>query len=157
MLAHVRGADTVRARIEKLHLGRRFPVVLLAGHLVNQPDSAGLVTAVARHLTDDGVALFEWHPPSWFDTVTDREGQLGEVRVSLTGAERDGALLRAVAGYRARGRSWEQPFVARRFSERELRAHLAAAGLGLCDWCTPDRRWFTAARVAQLAPDEYGL
>ena len=35
MLAHVRGAETVRARIQDLALGRRFGVVLLASHLIN--------------------------------------------------------------------------------------------------------------------------
>jgi hypothetical protein len=41
MLAHVRGAETVRGRIEELALGRRFDVVLLASHLINA-DDAGL-------------------------------------------------------------------------------------------------------------------
>jgi len=35
MLAHVRDAEKVCARIEHLALGRRFDVVLLASHLIN--------------------------------------------------------------------------------------------------------------------------
>src|SRR5580693_1284759 len=38
MLAHVRGAETVRARIQDLALGRRFGVVLLASHLISTDD-----------------------------------------------------------------------------------------------------------------------
>lgn len=35
MLAHVRGTETVQARIEDLALDRRFDAVLLASHLIN--------------------------------------------------------------------------------------------------------------------------
>src|SRR5438093_6907399 len=38
MLAHVRGAETVRARIQDLRLGRPFDAVLLASFLVNVAD-----------------------------------------------------------------------------------------------------------------------
>ena len=37
MLARIRGAETVLARIQELRLGRRFDVVLLASFLVNTP------------------------------------------------------------------------------------------------------------------------
>ena len=37
MLEHVRGADTVHARIEELDLGQTFDCVLLASHFVNTP------------------------------------------------------------------------------------------------------------------------
>ncbi|WP_328605353.1 hypothetical protein OG943_35855 [Amycolatopsis sp. NBC_00345] len=46
MLAHVRGAETVCARIGDLRLGRRF----------------------------GGVLLVEWHPPGWFDRVVSGSG-----------------------------------------------------------------------------------
>ncbi|OXM74594.1 MULTISPECIES: class I SAM-dependent methyltransferase [Amycolatopsis] len=159
MLAHVRGAETVRARIEDLDLRRRFPVVLLASHLVNQPDSHALLATVARHLADDGVAVIEWHPPSWFDTVAEGGGHLGEVLVSLTGVVRDGPLLSATVRYQARGRSWEQPFTTRRLSEPELRARLVEAGLRFSRWCTPDHRWFAAnrAKVAHSPQPGYGM
>src|SRR5690606_3005633 len=41
MLAEVRGAETVRSRIQDLRLGRRFDGVLLASHLVHTADEAG--------------------------------------------------------------------------------------------------------------------
>lgn len=147
MLAHVRGAETVRARIEDLDLGRRFGVVLLASHLVNQPGIGTLLATVERHLAAAGRAVIEWHPPSWFDSVTEGGGRLGDVLVSLTGIVREGPVLHAVVRYQSHGRSWEQPFSARRWSERELRAHLAEAGLRFGRWCTGDHRWFTANRA----------
>ena len=56
MLAHVRGAETVRARIEDLHLDRRFACVLMMSHLVNTEDSqrSAFLTAAARHVVPDG-------------------------------------------------------------------------------------------------------
>ena len=159
MLAHVRDAEIVRARIEDLDLGRRFPVVVLASHLVNQPDSEALLETVARHLADDGRALIEWHPPSWFDTVTEGGGRLGEVLVSLTGIDRDGPLLHATVRYHARGRTWDQPFTACRLTWSELHDHLAAAGLRFAHFCSPDQRWFAAirAKVADSPRTEYGV
>src|ERR1700748_2190276 len=48
MLAHVRGAETVCARIEDLSLDRRFDVVLLASHLINADDDAVRSAVLAR-------------------------------------------------------------------------------------------------------------
>jgi SAM-dependent methyltransferase len=82
MLARVRGAETVLSRIEDLRLGRRFDAVLLASHLINRPDPRALLTAVRRHLSGQGRAVIEWHPPAWFDTVADGAGgALGEARL----------------------------------------------------------------------------
>jgi ubiquinone/menaquinone biosynthesis C-methylase UbiE len=60
MLARIRGAETVRARIEELDLGRRFDAVLLASFLVNTADH-GLRAALGEagldldaYLTGDG-------------------------------------------------------------------------------------------------------
>jgi 2-polyprenyl-3-methyl-5-hydroxy-6-metoxy-1,4-benzoquinol methylase len=58
MLAHVRGAETVQAPIEDLDLGRRFPCVLLASHLVNTADAKrrrAFLETCARHVAGDGV------------------------------------------------------------------------------------------------------
>ncbi len=69
MLAHVRGAETVCARIQDLSLGRRFGAVLLASQTftTTRLDEAGLTAALAaaglrpdRYLTEDR---------SWFRAV----------------------------------------------------------------------------------------
>jgi SAM-dependent methyltransferase len=85
MLAHVRGAETVQARIEGLDLGRRFPCVLLASHLVNTAHVAqrrAFLEACARHVADDGVVLIERHDPGWTPEEGVR-GQMGDVTVAL--------------------------------------------------------------------------
>ena len=69
MLAYVRGAETVRARIEDLALGRRFDVVLLASHLINTDDipaRTALLAACRRHVADDGSVIIQQHAPGWF-------------------------------------------------------------------------------------------
>jgi len=149
MLAHIRGATTVHARIEKLRLGRRFEVVLLASHLINGPDNRAVLDSVRRHLADDGHAVIEWHPPEWFDTVQDGAGgALGEVAVELSGIARHDDLFSATVRYRARGSVWDQPFTARRLSQDQLEQGLRAAGLTFGGWCSPDRTWLTARKVA---------
>ncbi|PKV93142.1 methyltransferase family protein [Amycolatopsis echigonensis] len=142
MLAHVRGAETVCARIDELHLDRRFPVVVLGSHLVNGPDRKELLAAVRRHLTADGQLLVEWHPPAWFDQVADGSGgRLGDVRIALEDVRRDGARLSATVVYSLGGRTWKQPFTCENFS---LEPALEQAGLRFERWVTADRDWFSA-------------
>jgi SAM-dependent methyltransferase len=72
MLAHVRGAETVHARIEDLTLGRRFDLVLLASHLINTDDTAAriaLLAACRRHVADDGSVIIQQHAPGRFDAA----------------------------------------------------------------------------------------
>ncbi|MFD9894951.1 class I SAM-dependent methyltransferase [Amycolatopsis sp. NPDC059027] len=148
MLALVRGAETVRARIGELRLGRVFDAVLLGSHLVNTPDEAernALLAAARRHLVPGGRLLVEWHPPSWFEQAADSQGgQLGEVSVELAEVVRDGDLLSAVARYSARGHSWHQPFTVRRLGVDALENALNSADLTFDGWLTGDRRWFAA-------------
>ena len=148
MLAHLRGVEAVRSRIEDLRLDRRFAGVLLAAHLLNTPSDAdrhALLTAAARHLATDGRLIVQWHPPAWFDTAADGQGgAVGSVEVSLRDVGRDGDLLSATVDYRVGDRSWSHPFTARVLTEAELNAALAAAGLGFDAWLTPDRAWFSA-------------
>ena len=69
MLARIRGADTVRARIQDLDLGRPFDAVLLASQLINVPDHGlrrRFLEACRDHVRDGGRVLVQRHPPSWF-------------------------------------------------------------------------------------------
>ncbi|GLY66021.1 class I SAM-dependent methyltransferase [Amycolatopsis taiwanensis] len=145
MLAHVHGATNVLARIEELRLGRRFDAVLLASHLINNPNSGPLLETVREHLSDTGQAIVQWHPPEWFDSVAEgATGALGEVSVRLSDISRKADLLSATVHYEARGRHWSQSFVARQLSDTRLREVLSGAGLRFDRWCTADRSWFAA-------------
>lgn len=142
MLAHVRGAETVCARIGELRLDRRFPVVVLGSHLINGPDRQALLEAARRHLAPGGQLLVEWHPPAWFDQVAEGSGgQLGEVRIAVEGVRRDGDRMSATVCFSLGDRTWKQPFTAERFL---LEPALEQAGLRFGRWLTADRDWFSA-------------
>jgi SAM-dependent methyltransferase len=144
MLAHVR-ADTVRARIGDLDLGREFDAVLLGSHLINterDEDRQAMLVAARRHLAPNGRLIVEWHPPEWFDTVADGQGgRLGEVDMALNDVVRDGDFLSATVRYSAGNRHWDQEFTCRRI---DLDAVLTSADLIFDGWLDADRIWFAA-------------
>ncbi|MFC4999884.1 class I SAM-dependent methyltransferase [Dactylosporangium cerinum] len=163
MLAHVRGPAsaliTVLSDIETLDLDRRFPVVLLASHLVNTPDDrlrGRLLAACRRHLAADGRVLIQWLPPVWFDRVfADMRpvtGRIGRIEVTDTPLSHDGTVLQAMCTYRvaggtepAGGTVWSHRFATRRLSRADLHAALAGAGLRFERHLDAGRHWLTAA------------
>lgn len=154
MLAHVRGAQTVCARIEELYLSRTFDCVLLASHFVNVPDErerTALLRSCARHLAQDGLALVEAYPPglSWEPGEARR---LGGVTLRLAEAEQVGDRVRATIEYEVDGRVWRQAFEAALLDEADLRRALRAGGLEFDRWLDRDRGWLAARRY----PDPVG-
>lgn len=147
MLARVRGAETVRARIEDLRLGRRFPVVLLGSHLVNTGDAEQarrFLETCARHVAADGSVLIERHPPEWARSVvvttTERDG----IVFVLDSIEREADRLSAVVTYGADGQEWRHRFTARILDDGALSAELEEVGLRLDRWLDDRRAWCLA-------------
>ena len=148
MLAHVRGAETVRARIQDLALGRRFDVVLLASHLISTDDAAerSAFLAVCRdHVAGDGCVIIQQQAPGWFASAADaeyaRDGMIFRVRnVSRPAPD----LVSAVMEYVDGDRVWTHAFTAMRLDDAELTAVLAGAGLRLDRYLTDDRSWLRA-------------
>ncbi len=143
MLAHVRAAETVCAKIESLQLARRFDCVLLGSHFVNDPGRATALDACARHVAHDGVVLIEAYPPG-LDWQAGAGTQLGDVVVRLVEAERTGDLVRATMEYGVDGQTWRQTFEAELLDEDGLRAVLALSGLRFDRWLSLERGWFVA-------------
>ncbi len=155
MLAHVRGAQTVLARIETLDLERRFPGVVLASHFINTTDHATrqmLLRACRRHLAEDGSHLVQAHDPDfdWLSAVR-RKTELGPVSITLLEAERSGSLVRAAVRYEVGGQQWIQLFAAEILDEREIRAALSAADLRFIRWLDRRTGWFEAGRGVPFA------
>ncbi len=148
MLAHVRDAETVCARIEGLSLGRRFDAVLLASHLVNVADEAtrrALLVACRDHVADAGRVIIQHHPPEWFAAAAESESTSGGITFRLRDVSRPAPnLVSATVEYLVGGRRWTQTFTSMRLDESELRAALAGAGLRLDRYLTEDRHWFRA-------------
>jgi SAM-dependent methyltransferase len=156
MLARVRGAETVCARIEDLDLGdRRFGAVLLCSHLLNVPfDSlvrAWLATC-RRHVAPDGCVLIEHHPPAWCDTVADTEVTRDGMTSRLRDVTRpEPGLVSATVEYAVPdtdgGLLWTQAFVSRRLDEEMLRRLLGSADLAFGGYLTEDHAWLRAIPV----------
>ena len=160
MLAYVRDAETVCARIQDLALGRRFGAVLLASHLINADDETRRVflEACRRHVADDGCVIIQQHSPEWFATATDSEVTRDGIIFRLRDVTRPAPdLVSATVEYVAGDQSWTQTFTTRRLGEPELAASLAAAGLRLDRYLTEDHGWLRAgpgdrARAGRYPP-----
>ena len=147
MLAHVRDAEVVCARIQDLSLGRRFGVVLLASHLINADDETrGTFLEVCRqHVADDGCVIIQQHSPTWFAGARDDEMTRDGVVYRLRDVSRPAPnLLSATVEYVVGDQCWTQTFTARRLDEAELTRSLATAGLRLDRYLTDDRSWVRA-------------
>jgi SAM-dependent methyltransferase len=150
MLAHVRGAETVCARIQDLSLGRRFGVVLLASHLINADDQTRrtFLEVCRRHVADDGCVIIQQHSPEWFATARDSEVVRDGMILRLRDVSRPAPnLVSATVEYVVGDRCWTQTFTAMRLDEAGLTAALATAGLRLDRYLTEDRSWIRAVPV----------
>lgn len=140
MLAWVHGAERVPARIEGLDLRQRFDAVLLASHLVNDPDDGRrlrFLETCRRHVADRGVVLIEHHAPDWAATATESEHDVDGITIALRDVRREPPFVSAVAVYTVDGQTFRQPFTARVLSTQELGAALRSAGLEVARSLTP--------------------
>ncbi len=131
-----------------IRLGRRFGAVLLASHLVNDPDGgAAFAATAAAHVAPDGVVVGETYPPGWDPAASvGQETRLGVARIELLHATVTGDRLEAAVRYGVDGVVWEQRFTAQLFDETGLRELLDGGGLAFDRWL--DRPgWFVAAPV----------
>jgi SAM-dependent methyltransferase len=154
MLAHIRGAETVRARIQDLDLGRAFDAVLLASFLVNTADDGlrrAFLRACRRHLGDGrGCLVLQRHPPAWFEEAAEGERTGGGITFRLRDLRRPGpGLLAATVEYQVGERVWAQWFTTRRLDDDELAAALAEAGLVVDAYLTGDGSWVRAVPASR--------
>jgi SAM-dependent methyltransferase len=143
MLAHVEGAETICARIERLDLGRRFDAALLAGNLVTaEPRKRRAFLETCRRHAD--LVVVEGLPLGW--SPQDGETRLGEVLSRLRVDRIEEGVVHGLAEYQADGHTWRHPFAMRVFAdEAELDAALAEGGLRRDRRL--DERWFTAVAL----------
>jgi SAM-dependent methyltransferase len=158
MLAHIQTAETIRAQIQGLALGRRFDVVLLASFLVNATSQAirsAFLDTCARHVSETGCVVIQQHPPAWFDSVGPSEREAGGIVSRLRGVSRpEPGLVSATAEYQVGDRVWTHSFTAMRLEHEDLRTALGSAGLVLDRYLTDDHQWVRAvpAITAVTAP-----
>lgn len=153
MLDHLAGLPTQRSLIETVRLGRTFDAVLLAATMINvAPDRRHRFLATCRaHLREGGIAVFQYNPPDWFETLSVDEPRVreetGGIRVILRSARRVPPRMFAEVEYQVGDRVWTHAWGSYEIGSGELTANLAAAGLAFGRWLTDDHRWFTAIAV----------
>ncbi len=140
MLAHVRDAEKVEARIEGLDLGRRFDAVVLASNLVTaEPEQRRAFLETCRRHAD--LVLVEGLPLAW--SPEDGERTLGDVVSRLHIDRFEHGVVHGEMEYQAGGETWRHAFAMRVFADdADLDAALAEAGLRLERRLDP--RWFVA-------------
>ncbi|MEV1000825.1 class I SAM-dependent methyltransferase [Nonomuraea sp. NPDC050202] len=153
MLARVRGARTVAARVQELRLGERFDTVMLASQLVNTADDASrhaLLAACTRHVKPGGAVLIQWMPAEAHDRWHVGMGrQDGDVSITMAAVQEVSpgvfhATMRYTYGEDGEEQVWTQSFSSRRLTDGELAAALEAEGLRLDRFLTEDRTWVVA-------------
>lgn len=150
MLAHVRGARTVRSGIQDLRLERRFDLVMLASHLVQTAEEEGrrlLLDTCARHVAPDGRVLIQWTPPERHDDRRPGQGRTVDgLTIEVAAVEEvSPGLVHSTMRYTHGGKEWTQSFRSWRLTDERLAAELARAGLRLERFVTDDRTWVLAA------------
>jgi SAM-dependent methyltransferase len=142
MLAQVRDAEVVHARIEELDLGRCFDAALLASNLLNaEPEQRRAFLRTCRRHAD--VVLIETLPLGW----RPREGDttVGEVTARTHVGRFEAGVAHGHVDYEARGRRWRHAFAMRVFAdEAELEAAFREEGWYLERWLDRERGWFVA-------------
>ncbi|MER6364153.1 class I SAM-dependent methyltransferase [Kitasatospora sp. NPDC001527] len=152
MLERVRGARTVLSPIERLDLGERFDVVLMASFLVHagSPEvRRGLLDACRRHVAADGCVLLQREGEDW-QTNVPRERPLGKgglVRVASATPVAEG-VNQVHVEYEFPDARWTQTFLSHPMSRAEFEQALAEAGLVVDEYLTEDRIWVRARPVA---------
>jgi len=149
MLAHIEGAETVLADIETVDLGRRFSVVLLASHFVNDVDRKRVQAYLAcctRHVCRNGQVLLQRYPSGWQPSAAWRE--IGGVRLRLRSFSLDDKLLQGEMEYVVDGRTYLHAFDALLVGDAELDRDLRAAGLERRRTLEPSGAWIEAVTIA---------
>jgi SAM-dependent methyltransferase len=147
--ARLEGTEAVLADIASLDLGRTWPAVVLASHMINGAEGSAFLQAAARHLSDDGVLFVQRYEPGWVDaaepTVTERH------RVGFELADVDhrrSGVLAATAVYTVDGTVYRQAFIAYEVDDQRLEEMAASAGVELLGYLDHDPTWVKLGRTA---------
>jgi len=144
MLAHLPDeADAVLSDIQALDLGaRRWPVVLLASHAINDPLGPALLAAGARHLAADGCLLVQRHEPGWVDQIDEVVKERDGVGFGITGVAHPApGTVTATMVYVVDGQRYEQPFTAHEVDDDDLADVATDVGLRIDAVLDDARTW----------------
>lgn len=155
MLAHVRDARAVCARIEGLNLGRTFPVVLLASHLVNTADrrqQRAFLDTCSSHADPGGTVLIQRADPSrpWAPG-TESDSTVKGMRIRTRVLSGQGTTFSAVGEYTIGQRTWTHAYRTEILDDDAFGKALDRSGLRLERWLDERRTW--AQAVKEFVPN----
>ncbi|WP_254902224.1 class I SAM-dependent methyltransferase [Mycobacterium simiae] len=152
MLAEVRHARTVRARIEDLRLMQRFDAVLLPTNLIHYRGVGlrrAVLATVARHLKPTGKAVIQWKPPSYWATRpsgwTERKA-IGDATARVTVHSSFDGLVDGEYALIVDGTELRQCFHLELLTVEKLRRELDNAGLQLLTTSPEFTEWLEVVR-----------
>jgi len=144
MLAHIRGARTVRADLFSLDLDQKFDAVVAGSHLINAPDRARrlqLLEICRRHVSASGFVLIERYAPDWAADPPPSHGTSGDVGITFQPIDTDHLRFCGRVTYQLGDRTWIQKFEGRNVTDETLAFEAAAVGLRVMGWLDDDRTW----------------
>lgn len=150
MLERVRGARTICSPIEKLDLGEKFDVVLLASFLVHSGDDEvrrGLLRTCLRHVADDGFVLIQREGEDYHANVPREQINPG-FTVRIVSSEPVGGGVNSVhVEYVFPDAVWTHTFRSRPLTKEQFEEALGEAGLRVDRYVTEDGIWVKAVPV----------
>lgn len=139
---------TIQSPIEKLDLGERFEVVMLASFLVHNGDVSvrrGMLRACRSHVTDDGCVLIQREGADYHTNLPRERVDPGGYTVRILSAEPVGDGVNEVrAEYVFPDAVWTQTFRARPLTKEQFEQALEEAGLRVDKYLTEDGIWVRA-------------
>ncbi|MCV7028133.1 class I SAM-dependent methyltransferase [Mycobacterium sherrisii] len=152
MLAEVRHARTVRARIEDLRLTQRFDTVLLPTNLIHYPGIAlrrAVLATIEHHLAPTGKAIIQWKPPSYWATRTSgwtEHKVIGDVAARVTVHSDLDGVVEGEYALIVDGSELRQCFHLEVLTVEELRREFDTSGLQLLTTSPELTEWLEVVR-----------
>jgi SAM-dependent methyltransferase len=152
MLAEVRHARTIRARIEDLRLTERFDAVLLPTNLIQYPGDdlrRAVLATVAHHLKPTGKAVIQWKPPAFWaarPSGWSERKSIGDVTAHVTIHSNRDRLVDGEYTLIAGDSELRQCVHLELLTVGELRRELDHAGLRLLTRAPESTEWLEAVR-----------
>lgn len=153
MLAEVRHARTIRARIEDLRLTERFDAVLLPTNLIHYRGAQlrrAVLATVAYHLKPTGRAIIQWKPPPFWAARPagwTENKKIGEATARVTIHSRLDRLVEGEYALTVDGSELRLCFHLEMLSVAEIRRELDRAGMRLLNNAPESTEWLQAVRM----------